>query len=309
MISIVLRGGGRFSFLSGQGFTGGNDPESIHPELVSGSNEAEAAEIDKDRFRNEFGMTKTPRHPELVSGSFGFTLAEVLITLGIIGIVAALTLPSIIQKRYEKETVSRVKKAYTVLQQAFMMTVQENGTPDEWGATGMYESTSHIFLARKFIPYLKVTTDCTGMTTTKVAKYCTKKYADSASYASIKIADGTTVIFRIWNGKCNNRYGTPKPLQNVCGEILIDTNATAKPDIQGQDVFFFYLSKNGLYPIGTQFDKLSMKTHCTKTRVWGQIYSGYLNGGACTAWVLYNENMDYLHCELDWESGKKSCKK
>ncbi len=43
-----------------------------------------------------------------------FTLAEVLITLGIIGVVAALTLPAIVQKNYEKETVARVKKAYPI---------------------------------------------------------------------------------------------------------------------------------------------------------------------------------------------------
>lgn len=38
-----------------------------------------------------------------------FTLAEVLITLGIIGIVAAMTLPTIIQKQYQKEASSRLK--------------------------------------------------------------------------------------------------------------------------------------------------------------------------------------------------------
>ncbi|MBS6603516.1 MAG: hypothetical protein KH301_07165 [Brachyspira sp.] len=60
MISIVLRGGGRLSFLLGQGFTGGSDPECSYPEQVSGSKEAEAAEIAENRFRNEFGMTISP---------------------------------------------------------------------------------------------------------------------------------------------------------------------------------------------------------------------------------------------------------
>ena len=44
-----------------------------------------------------------------------FTLAEVLITLGIIGVVASMTLPAIIQKNNEKTTVSKLKKVYSVL--------------------------------------------------------------------------------------------------------------------------------------------------------------------------------------------------
>ena len=42
----------------------------------------------------------------------GFTLAEVLITLGIIGIVAAMTIPTLMQKYYEKQTVAHLKETY-----------------------------------------------------------------------------------------------------------------------------------------------------------------------------------------------------
>ena len=42
----------------------------------------------------------------------GFTLAEVLITLGIIGVVAALTLPSIVAHQRKVEDSSRLKKFY-----------------------------------------------------------------------------------------------------------------------------------------------------------------------------------------------------
>ena len=41
----------------------------------------------------------------------GFTLAEVLITLGIIGVVAAITLPALIQKQQEKILVNQLKKS------------------------------------------------------------------------------------------------------------------------------------------------------------------------------------------------------
>ena len=50
----------------------------------------------------------------------GFTLAEVLITLGIIGVVAALTLPSLIQKNNNKVVETRLKKFYSTMNQALL---------------------------------------------------------------------------------------------------------------------------------------------------------------------------------------------
>ncbi len=65
----------------------------------------------------------------------GFTLAEVLITLGIIGIVAAMTLPAVVQDYRERETVARVKKFYSVFSQAYTLAILEHGTIDTWGLT------------------------------------------------------------------------------------------------------------------------------------------------------------------------------
>ena len=48
----------------------------------------------------------------------GFTLAEVLITLGIIGIVAAMTIPLIINSSDKQRIVSQVKEAYSIASQA-----------------------------------------------------------------------------------------------------------------------------------------------------------------------------------------------
>ena len=50
-----------------------------------------------------------------------FTLAEVLITLGIIGVVAAMTLPTLIQNNKNKEVEARLKKVYSVMNQAILM--------------------------------------------------------------------------------------------------------------------------------------------------------------------------------------------
>lgn len=67
---------------------------------------------------------------KIVSGQaarLGFTLAEVLITLGIIGVVAALTLPALIQNYQKKATATSVKKAYSELNQVIQMAKADYG--------------------------------------------------------------------------------------------------------------------------------------------------------------------------------------
>ena len=57
----------------------------------------------------------------------GFTLAEVLITLGIIGVVAAMTIPMLINHYNTKELEIRFKEADSILQQALKKTANEAG--------------------------------------------------------------------------------------------------------------------------------------------------------------------------------------
>lgn len=61
-----------------------------------------------------------------------FTLAEVLITMSIIGVVAALTIPSVIVKTQQQEFRTAAKKAHSVLEQAVRLTELEEGPIGEW---------------------------------------------------------------------------------------------------------------------------------------------------------------------------------
>ena len=63
----------------------------------------------------------TPHHSRFTSKKVAFTLAEVLITLGIIGIVAAMTMPALIQKNNNKVVETRLKKFYSAINQAVLM--------------------------------------------------------------------------------------------------------------------------------------------------------------------------------------------
>ena len=79
----------------------------------------------------------------------GFTLAEVLITLTIIGVIAALTIPNLMQAWRKHEKITQIKEAYSIIQNATKMAIAEHGNPDGWnfhssmGATG-YATGVHL---------------------------------------------------------------------------------------------------------------------------------------------------------------------
>ena len=248
-----------------------------------------------------------------------FTLAEVLITLGIIGIVAAMTLPALIQKNSEKEIIAKLKKFNSTMDQAFMLAKNENGEIETWGLTtaGMVtdpteeEQMNNNEVVNKFwdimSPYLKIISKCKAGT--NECKSYERYSLDGTKFSKftpyIILADGTYIVgTTVASGTCSRSVGTSKQLQHICGEIFVDVNGKKAPNKTGEDVFLFYYTKYGFVPMGTgqQTSGFTFEDYCNKRN------PSALNGYGCTAWVIYNENMDYLHCnDLNWD-GKKSCK-
>ena len=91
-----------------------------------------------------------------------FTLAEVLITLTIIGVIAALTIPNLMQKWEEAHTVAGVKEAYAIFNNAFKAMIAEEGQLTDWAwpENGFGDSRSNFefpnYLTEKLKPYLKI---------------------------------------------------------------------------------------------------------------------------------------------------------
>ena len=248
--------------------------ENTHPEIVSGSKGTEVGEIVQNRFRNKFGMTISPRplrERVRVRGKFGFTLAEVLITLGIIGVVAALTLPTLnqaVNKRVRAEQIRTVKYKFT----------KATDKMNSLGLIGPYNSTAafvaelqkHLKIAkvcpssklRECWPYDKITLlDGKEYEVTKIqtGKNFQMKNSDTADYSSPNVGiitgDGTPMILS-YNTKCEaldpvKQYGWStednKPVSNAtasCVAAVFEVNGTGKPNKQNDDVALF--NANGL---------------------------------------------------------------
>ena len=160
-----------------------------------------------------------------------FTLAEVLITLGIIGIVMAMTLPSIIGKYQKKVTVERLKKVYTVISQAIALSVKDHEEMEYWD----FELSSQEFMDTYLSPYFQ-----------KVASE--KKYTDTKYSKTYALPEGTT--FYGWKFTASNPDAHDV---TTFYQITVDINGEQKPNQLGRDTFIFYLfpSKSRLYNTGS----------------------------------------------------------
>ncbi len=104
-----------------------------------------------------FSPVKGAIHPCLVRRKASFTLAEVLITLGLIGVIAAMTMPSLILNYQKEKTLSYVKKFYNEINNALRMAAVENGDVDLWMPEP--KSTTYVdnldFVQKYLLPYIK----------------------------------------------------------------------------------------------------------------------------------------------------------
>ena len=204
-----------------------------------------------------------------------FTLAEVLITLGIIGVVAALTIPSLISKKHNSELEVALKKYYSVLQQVCLqMYLDEGQTINRLNYTG------EEFLL-KFKKYfisvnnnrLNVSTENneeTGDSILTLKEYRTfnKKmlFAGYLDDGSINIGNDIMIFLE-------------RPASGERMLITIDVNGINKgPNLWGHDMFTFQVMDDGrLLPMGAEGTELTDENAlCSKES------NSASNGIACT---------------------------
>ena len=86
-------------------------------------------DTDFSRFTFRFSLEQAVNNQ---NSKVAFTLAEVLITLGIIGVVAAMTMPALIQNYKRQVVETRLEKFYSSINQAIKMAELSNGERDQW---------------------------------------------------------------------------------------------------------------------------------------------------------------------------------
>ncbi len=169
-------------------------------------------------------------------------MAEVLITLGIIGVVAAITLPTLI-KNYQKQVwVNQLKKTYSTLNEGFkQIVVSEGCTTLE--CTGLSEDDDYSVFdftkaktKEKFVKTFKLGNVYVGsdMPDNSIYSYKTKYFnGDEANFSDWCMHDESSLVGTTSNGEIISLfvgYGT---------WILVDINGLKSPNTWGRDIFLF----------------------------------------------------------------------
>lgn len=243
--------------------------------------------------------------------NFGFTLAEVLITLGIIGVVAAITMPTLIQNYKKQVYVNQLKKSVSTLEQGFRKMMADEGVSKMTDLSYWNVSIGHSCVTYDDEITAKSAVDnifskAFNVTFNKAPNF---KIQEDGYSNQIQFADGSSILDMSFCGirtlgtlRCNQikSFGG-----NTCSEITelkIDTNGTIGPNKYGRDIFLFHLSDEGkLYPhAGKDFALFSSDSPLTSnTYYWknNQSWCSDSNENArqgCAARIMENGwKMDY----------------
>ena len=226
-----------------------------------------------------------------------------MITLGIIGVVAAMTIPNLIAKANEKATVVNLKETYSVLQQGFRRAIDEYGEVTTWcDATEDNVTTCTPKLAENLSHFTRMSA---------CAKNCisdsyknrfpgSKAMGITTNRSVHALNNGISLVFSASNpGSCiaTTADSGRTSYFNKCGMIYVDLNGKSYPNIDGRDLFAFAIYSDGIAPLGRKKDTVWVDSFNSNCKTAGASY--YF--GTCTAYVIENGNMEYLHNpDLTW---------
>lgn len=196
----------------------------------------------------------------------GFTLAEVLITLTIIGVVAAMTIPGLINNLDidRKANEASLRKMITALNDATKMIVMTETR--NYSMAGTMPDVRYSYA--KYLNVIKTCksgesySDCYSSDVATGKPNYTDKNGNEIAFTTdmstqtgdiFMLADGTFIIVKILGNTCNetvkalyDRDLGPKTVKNACGYVIADVNGVKGPNKPGVDRYVIPIGKQGV---------------------------------------------------------------
>lgn len=165
-----------------------------------------------------------------------FTLAETLITLVIIGVVAAIAVPTIHNNSQKKQTVTQLRKMHSELCQAVSMAQTIHGDPSHWD----YDLNHYNFFKEYLFPFVQVSQDKVK----DVKKHTTYRKLSGVEETSLYVMQQNSEVVNLISGNqifIGQMSGVLNTANRRC--YLFDTNGYKKPNKIGRDLFMYCIVK------------------------------------------------------------------
>ncbi|MBQ7764026.1 type II secretion system protein [bacterium] len=230
---------------------------------------------------------------------FGFTLAEVLITLSIIGVVSAITLPTLTSNTRTAQIGPKLAKAASMFEQANQALLNERGVDslfdtnllpaDQGGDFDDYLDELRNFMKITILddennnPFPNRASWTEGGSTPNNDCRVGNPH-EMAGYFATK--DGIVYGLRMAVFAPLNR----RPHRSYVGGVMVDINGTARPNETGRDIFAFALYADGsLRPVGSDdWNEANPNSQCS-WRTQCEPNVPMLDGYACTGHIFAND--------------------
>ena len=213
-----------------------------------------------------------------------FTLAETLIVLSIIGVVAALSLPNLNASTQNLQKVTQLRKVYATLSEAYGRAIATYGPLGTW-KNSCEVADNNVCFADRLMESLKVSKVCGTTFGACIGTYPyvgegnSSALADYGNY-SFLLSNGMGILVGPAGNGENKTISFDNCInsENNCATITVDIDGPNKGEKRvGTDFFYFSVYNTEIRPFG--FDR--SLTSCS----WNTL---------TTNWVIENGNMDYL---------------
>ena len=162
---------------------------------------------------------------------FAFTLSEVLITMSIIGVISALTVPTLVNSYQRKAQALQLRKTVSDIENAVDMLITEEGKT-KFSATSYYNNLDGFITNR-----LKTIKTCTKDKTNEC--FANENYNTiNGDAGSAFTCEGNSYVLASSAAICMTKSGTSV-------KVNIDVNGQDGPNIGGRDMFIFMINSNG----------------------------------------------------------------
>lgn len=195
---------------------------------------------------------------------FAFTLAEILIVIGIVGFVAEITIPTLIGNAQKTQHLTAFKSVYSIFNQALWKYANDQGCPGDLACTPLFAgriTTNGPEWDYFYSNYLKVSNNCQRIAPSDCfppseKTFNTNEYDtvyNGGSYYNVSLVNGASIgiYYTPTSSYCkgNSTYPANNALYGYCGAVILDTNGLKGPNQYGKDAFLMAISRyKGLTP-------------------------------------------------------------